>query len=878
MTTSHLQRNYYSIFVILLTAMIFVLDLQTPFGFAVWQLYAVPLWLAFDATEPRLISIIATMSSIFAFGEVFMPRPNSMWSYAIFNRGLWTLVIWVAAFLMIRARTNEAAARRSEEQLRLSEERYRLLTQAVPSMIYERHSNGGNFFYTDNWYEYTGLTPQQTLGDGWMQALHPDDVERLRRRSAAEKDPAIMHERRMRFRRKDGQYRWMLIRSVPVRGENGEVVRRVGAITDIDDMVRAQQALRENEAQFRAMFEAAVVGQSQASVVTGLFTRVNQSLCEMTGYLEAELLQMRPKDLMHPDDLLGGLLPVLEGNIDETVREVRFVRKDGKLIWVNAAVRLLRDEENKPTQTIAVYLDITRRKKAEQALKRILDGLLLAQHIVAAGVWDIDLISGEDYIAPAYYDLYGFRDGTPLTFKLWLSRVIEEDRARCEEAARRLFISGTEWNIELRIEHPTRGLRWVTSVGRLERAPDGKGSRFTGMDIDITERKQMEAQLQDYVKVLRDADRRKDEFLAMLGHELRNPLQAIRGAVDLLQLAGPSNPESDATRNIIDIQVSHMARLIDDLLDVSRLTLNKLELREEDLELKDALEDALRGTRSTIAARDLQLEIDMPGESMILHGDRVRLTQVFANLLANAAKYTPKYGNIWVTVSRSGDEAVVSIRDNGIGIPAEKLNYLFDLFYQAHDSIEYATGGLGIGLTLAQRLIDMHGGRIEVRSAGVGQGSEFVVHLPLAREQHRRSDLQDPGSADEFPVRRRILLVDDNVTTTTLLAALLKSFGCEVEAANDGAKALEIAASFRPEVIMLDVSMPGMDGFEACWRIRGEAWGKNIVLLAVTGLAGNETEKRARAAGFDQLLTKPVRAAEILHAVDHVFETRRVKQ
>jgi PAS domain S-box-containing protein len=626
------------------------------------------------------------------------------------------------------------------------------------------------------------------------------------------------------------------------------------------------------------MFEAAVVGQSQASVTTGLLTRVNQSLCEMTGYSEAELLQMSPRDLLHPDDGLGGLLPVLEGNRDEIVREVRFVRKDGKLIWVNAAVRLLRDEENKPTQTIAVYLDITRRKKAEQALKRILDGLSLAQHIVAAGVWDLDFISGEDYISPAYYDLYGFRDGTPLTFKLWLSRVVEEDRARCEEAARRLFKSGTEWNMELRIEHPTRGLRWVASVGHLERAPDGRGSRFTGMDIDITERKQMEARLQDYVKVLRDADRRKDEFLAMLGHELRNPLHAIRGAADLLQSIGPSDSESESTRGIIDVQVSHMARLIDDLLDLSRLTLNKLELRKEDVELKDALEDALSGTRSVIAARDLQLETDMPGESMILYGDRVRLTQVFANLLGNAAKYTPKHGNVWLTVSRHGDEAVVSIRDNGIGIPAEKLDYLFDLFYQAHDSLEYTAGGLGIGLTLSRRLIELHGGRIEARSAGVAKGSEFVVYLPLIKRHDPHKDLNEVSGANESPIHHRMLIVDDNVMTTKLLASLLKTFGCEVEAANDGAKALETAASFQPEVIMLDVNMPGMDGYEACRRIRNESWGKNIVLLAVTGFAGDETEKRAQASGFDQLLTKPVRAAEILHAVDHIFETRRVKR
>src|SRR4029077_7748799 len=367
MSQSILQRNYSSIFIVLLTLGILVIDIWTPLGFGVWELYAVPLWLAFRISKspPRLIWVVAVMGSLFSVLEIGISRPGGILLYAWFNRSLWAAILCAAAAVLTTARKNEAAVRQSEERLRASEERYRLLTQAVPSIIYERSSNIGTFFYSDSWYEYTGLTPEQTAGDGWMQALHPEDLERFRSRSAAEEDPDIMHERRMRFRRKDGQYRWMLVRSVPVRGENGEIVRRVGAITDIDAMVHAQNALRENEAQFRAMFEAAVVGQTQASATTGLFTRVNQRFCEVTGYSEAELLQMRPRDLMHPADVLGGLLPILEGRKDEVFREIRFLRKDGKLIWVNAAVRLLRDEDNKPTQTIAVYLDITRRKRAE---------------------------------------------------------------------------------------------------------------------------------------------------------------------------------------------------------------------------------------------------------------------------------------------------------------------------------------------------------------------------------------------------------------------------------------------------------------------------------------------------------------------------------
>jgi len=566
---------------------------------------------------------------------------------------------------------------------------------------------------------------------------------------------------------------------------------------------------------------------------------------------------------MHSTDIVGGLLPILEGRKDEVLREIRFLRKDGKLIWVNAAVRLLRDEDNKPTQTIAVYLDITPRKRAEEHRQRIVDGLSLAQQIVAAGIWDFDFANDEMYFSPAYYDLYGFHDGDRLSFERWLKCIVEEDRDRVSDAIRQLYKSGTDWNTEFRIEHPTRGQRWLASVGRLERNPERRRTRFTGMDIDITERKQMEAQLQDYVNVLRSSDRRKDEFLAVLGHELRNPLHAIRGAVDLLKILGVSGPDSDETRSIIDMQVNHMGRLIDDLLDVSRLTLDKLELRKEELDLADALEDAFNATRSVILTRNLHLETIMPQQKLILYGDRVRLTQVFANLLGNAAKYTPENGRIEVKVSRDADHGVVSVADNGIGISEESLHHLFDLFYQAQPQLESIASGLGIGLTLARRLIELHGGSIEARSDGLGKGSEFTVRLPLVKQREEEKDFTHVHD-HESPMHRRILLVDDNQATTTVFSKLFKNLGCEVAAANDGIKAIELAGSFRPEIVMLDLSMPRMDGYETCRRIRQQPGGKNIVLLAVTGLGGNETVNRARLAGFDDVIIKPIKADEIL--------------
>ncbi|MGE5817026.1 MAG: PAS domain-containing protein [Deltaproteobacteria bacterium] len=853
MSRSFFQRNYCSILITGMTVVILIVDLWIPLGFGIWELYAIPLWLAFRASKspPRLIGVIAAMGSVFSVAEIPISRPGGILLYAFFNRGLWALILCIAAVVLTTARKNEVAACQSEEQLRVSEERYRLLTQAVPSMIYERYVNGGNFFYTDDWYEYTGLTPQQTVGDGWMQALHPDDIERLGRRSVAERNPAIMHERRMRFRRKDGQYRWMLVRSVPVRGENGEIVRRVGAITDIDDMVHAQNALRENEAQFRAMFEAAVVGQSQASATTGLFTRVNQRFCEMTGYSEAELLQMTSRDLLHPADVLGGSLPILEGNKDEIACEIRFLRKDGNVIWVNASVRLLRDDDNKPMQTIAIYQDITRRKEAEESLQRVIDGLSLAQHIVAAGVWDLDLVSGEDYFSPAYYDLYGLRHGERITFERWLMKhVVVEDRRRVTEAGRRLFESGTDWNTEFRIEHPTRGLRWLASVGRLKRDADGQRLRFTGMDIDITERKRMEAQLQDYVKVLQDADRRKDEFLAMLGHELRNPLSVINTNLQLLD-------SQDDLREIMTGQVSHMSRLLDDLLDVSRITRGQIRLNMQPCDLTALVRETVEEHRRLFVEGGLSVRSELPDEPLWVIGDSTRLKQVIGNGLQNANKFTDSGGTVRVTLTKGDGEssAVMTIRDTGVGMDAEMLKRAFEPFSQAEGTIKRSRSGLGLGLALVKGVIDLHRGSVSLHSEGPGTGSELTIRLPLTESRPAK-----PVMPVLEPTFRscRILLIEDNQMGARTMRMVLTRMGHEVEVAHSGKEGIEAARQFGPEVVLCDIGLPDMDGFAVARTLRRETTTAEAYLIALSGYGQTEYQTQALEAGFKTYLTKPL--------------------
>ncbi len=381
---------------------------------------------------------------------------------------------------------------------------------------------------------------------------------------------------------------------------------------------------------------------------------------------------------------------------------------------------------------------------------------------------------------------------------------------------------------------------------------------------DLTEQRHYQ-ELQSAQEALRDADRKKDEFLATLAHELRNPLAPIRNAVQILMANGPPVPELQWARGVIDRQVQVMARLLEDLLDVSRVSRSKLELRKERIELSSVLNAAMETSRPVIDAAGHELTVIMPPEPIYLEADPVRLAQVFANLLNNAAKYTEARGRIRLRAEREGEFVAVTVKDSGIGITAEMLPHVFEIFAQSRGSLLRSQGGLGIGLSLAQRLVKLHGGTIDARSDGTGQGSEFVVRLPVAAYRPVQELAQPPRQDDDQQTlaKRRILIVDDNQDSADSLAQLLKIMGHEVGTAYDGEQAVEAAAVLRPEVILLDIGMPKLNGYEACRRIREQPWGQGIFLIAVTGWGQEEDHRRANECGFDHHLVKPVELAEL---------------
>jgi two-component system, sensor histidine kinase len=353
---------------------------------------------------------------------------------------------------------------------------------------------------------------------------------------------------------------------------------------------------------------------------------------------------------------------------------------------------------------------------------------------------------------------------------------------------------------------------------------------------------------------LRLADQRKDEFLATLGHELRNPLAPLLTGLHLLKIAGVKDPSAVRVSGVMERQISHLVRLVDDLLEVSRITRGLIDVRREPLDLAFIVRSAIETASGTIDAGRHQLTVDMPAEAITVLGDPVRLTQVFANILTNAAKYTDAGGEIALTVRTDGGHASIAVRDNGIGIPADHLASVFDMFTQVDRSSRRTQGGLGIGLTLVRSLVDLHGGRVEARSAGLGQGSEFIVELPVMAGRATAADIT--SAPRPFPPRR-ILIVDDNHDAADTLGALLAALGSTVSVAHSGGDALEALETFNPDTVLLDIGMPGMDGYEVSRRIRASPHHSDVLLIALTGWGQDHDHRQSRAAGFDHHLVKP---------------------
>lgn len=487
------------------------------------------------------------------------------------------------------------------------------------------------------------------------------------------------------------------------------------------------------------------------------------------------------------------------------------------------------------------------------------------------GTWELDGVTRVCHVDDVQAKLLGLPAHTrAIQLDALLSLTYPEDdtavRAAIEHALKTNFDQAEDYTYEFRIVRPSDGvMRWLQVSGRTVPVPNGPPRRI-GVTMDITDRKRDEQALQE-------ADRRKNDFLATLAHELRNPLAPIRNAVELMRMKSEHPVDKRGPAEVIDRQTRALTRLVDDLLDISRITQNRLELRREPASLSAIVESAIEASRPLIDAGGHKLEVTVPDEPIVLLADVTRVAQVISNLLNNAARYSDKRGRIQIDVRREGMEAVIQVSDEGIGIPAAMLGRVFDMFVQVDRQHERGRGGLGVGLALSRQLVEMHGGSISAFSPGPGLGSSFEVTLPIAAEVE--ASVRAIGVKDDLPTSRlRLLVVDDNRDSVDSLSTLLRLMGNEVHMAFDGVEAVHAAHTLRPDVVLLDVGLPLRNGYDAAKLIRSEPWGGQMVLIALTGWGQEQDRKRSREAGFDHHLVKPVDPKALMALVSDLFHSQ----
>jgi PAS domain S-box-containing protein len=496
---------------------------------------------------------------------------------------------------------------------------------------------------------------------------------------------------------------------------------------------------------------------------------------------------------------------------------------------------------------IAAYArDVSERKRAEERLRESEERLRKMFQVETVGVIFFDRSGTLIEANEAFLRLTGYTRGDVQARQLnWQTLTPPEWREVSAERMKEFEATGHIGPYEKEYFRKDGSRSWLLFAG--SSLGDGTIVKFC---IDVTDRKQAE-------EALREADRRKDEFLAMLAHELRNPLAPLRTGVQILQLAR-NRPEAwERATGMMERQLQHMVRLIDDLLDLSRISRGKIQLRKSPADLAGIVQHAVETSRPLIAQSGHQLTVQLPAEPIVVEADVTRLAQAFANLLNNAAKYTESGGHIALTVEREQEQAVVRVKDDGIGIPSHMLGRIFEMFIQVDRTLERTQGGLGIGLSLVKGVVEMHGGSVEAHSEGQGRGTEVTVRLKALSSPLREAS-DDPQRAARTPARHRVLIVDDNIDAATSLALLIQLMNHEVETAHDGLEALAKAAEFRPDLILLDLGMPKLNGYDTCRRLREEPWGRNIVIVALTGWGQDEDRRRSQAAGFDHHLVKPV--------------------
>jgi len=587
----------------------------------------------------------------------------------------------------------------------------------------------------------------------------------------------------------------------------------------------------------------------------GYVTTWNAGAERMKGYTAREIIGQH-FSVFFPQEMLDRGWPAHE--LKTARAEGRFedegwrLRKDGSRFWANVVITALRDASGELIGFSKITRDLTERRRHEEDIRHSEEQFRLM--VEAVQDYAIFMLDPNGRVV-------SWNEGAQRIKGYKPSEIIGQHFSRFYPAER-VAAGWPEHELQMarahgRFEDEGWRLRkdgsrfWANVVITAVHDPSGTLRGFAKVTRDLTEKQRIET--------LEAEGQRITEFLAMLGHELRNPLAPIRNAVAVMGAKGTADPTTAWARQVIERQVSYLSRLVDDLLDVGRITSGKIMLQREPLDLMAVVSRALESARPMHDQRHQVVDVDLGSGPLPVDGDAARLMQVVINLLTNAAKYTPEGGHVWVRLRREGDEAVLSVRDDGVGMSADLVPRVFDVFVQGDRSLDRAEGGLGIGLTLVERLLALHGGTIKAHSAGVGEGSEFVVRLPVVELAAAEPSSPLSTKVERTRSRRlRVLVVDDNQDSRESLAMLLGFWGHDVLSASEGTEALNVARQERPDVVLLDIGLPGIDGYEVARRLLAQADKRRPALVAMTGYGQAEDRKRAREAGFALHLVKPV--------------------
>jgi PAS domain S-box-containing protein len=730
--------------------------------------------------------------------------------------------------------------------------RYRALTEHSSDAVTLVRADGTVLYNSPSSERVLGYRPEEFVGCTAFELVHPEDRDRARSRLVElVQKPGTPMIVEMRIRHKDGSWRW-----VECVGTNLLAEPAVEAIVinfrDITERQQATEALRQSERRF-AQFMEHLPGLAWIKDPDGRYLYVNDAAAKAFARPRTDLYGKTDEELFPPEVAAQFRENDQRGLADSAGVQVveTLLGEDGILHHSIVNKFPIPGTEGDSVLVGGMAVDITDRLRAENELRRSEEQF----HTLADSIPQLAWMTRPDgYIFWYNRRWYDYTGTTPAQVDGWGWEALHDpaELPRVLRNWRAALASGEPWEDIFPLRRHDGAMRWHLSRAVPLRDSEGRVLRWFGTNTDITERLQME-------EALKEADRRKDEFLAMLAHELRNPLAPIRNAVHVLRLLGSGDLNVRRANDMIERQVQHLARLVDDLLDVSRITRGKITLHPVAVGLAMIIARATETVHPLITHRRHELTVTLPKASVWVEADVTRLAQVVANLLSNAAKYTAEGGHIWLTVEQEGSQAVVRVRDNGMGISADLLPHVFELFTQGDHSLARSEGGLGIGLTLVQRLVEMHGGSVEAHSAGPRQGSEFVVRLPAV--QGPPELLVEDGGPECYQrpltLRRRVLVVDDNLDAAESLASLLRVGGHEVRTVHDGPTALQMAETFRPEVVLLDIGLPRMDGYEVARRLRQQTAAHKVLLVAVTGYGQEEDRQRAEEAGFDAHLVKP---------------------